>query len=370
MLSSRTSLPALGRSDSGPRALPPATYYRRAREIRESSHSPDRKQAERLLKKRLAELGAERLGVKTFGGAAQERLTVGELLDGLEAHYRNQSMRTPQVLSHLRPIREAFGDRRAVAVTAEAVEKQIAAWLDEGRAPSTINRRTQLLGQAFRLAVKGQRLSAAPNIPRLSEQGNAREGFFERAEFEAAVAYIRERDPDVADFLDWFYWTGMRPGSIRALEWPALDRETWTLRLPARSEKIRQGRALALEGPLRDIIRRRIAARRLDCPLIFHRQRQPMGEFRKLWKAACRAVGVDGRLPYDLRWTALRNMRRAGVSETVAMRISGHRTRSTFDRYNITSDADLQDAVRKTAEYVLSLPAEAKVIPMARAARE
>ncbi len=78
-------------------------------------------------------------------------------------------------------------------------------------------------------------------------------------------------DPGVRDFVEWFWWTGMRPNEIRQLSWAMLDRETWTLNLDPRADKIRRGRVIAIEGPLRKIIERRLSARRLDCPLIFHR---------------------------------------------------------------------------------------------------
>jgi hypothetical protein len=69
--------------------------------------------------------------------------------------------------------------------------------------------------------------------------------------------------------------------------------------------------------------------------------------FAKAWKSACRAAGCPGRIPHDLRRTAIRNFVRSGTSENVAMRLSGHQTRSVFDRYDIVSGEDLREAARK-----------------------
>jgi integrase len=139
-----------------------------------------------------------------------------------------------------------------------------------------------------------------------------------------------------------------------------------TVRLPAANSRNKKSRKVVARDTPLDVLLRRVAVRRLDCPQVFHRDGTAVRSFRRAWLAAYTAAGIDGLLFHDLRRSAVRNMVRAGVPERVAMRISGHRTRSVFDRYDITSEADLERAAEQTSRYVTEQHApEPRIVALA-----
>jgi integrase len=319
------------------------------------------KAAHKKLKHRRKEIGASELGVYTFTGPEAERVTIEDLLGSLEEHYRIEGREQKRSASHMKHLRDFFGCERAMCVTGARVQQYIRHRQDETAAHGTINRELHILRRAFSLAVEHKRLSKMhmPEFPHLSEEENVREGFVEKGDIDAILSHLK--DADVRDFVAWAFWTGMRRGEVSKLTWAAFDRETSTLILPGKSAKTKKPRKLVLEGIYREMIARRLTARRLDCQLIFHRNGKPMGAFRKAWASARKKAGVSGLLFHDLRRTAVRNMIRAGIDKTVAKKISGHRTDAIFDRYNITSDEDIRDAMQKNETYVSGLPAKSPI---------
>lgn len=339
--------------------------------------SESEEEADKQLRSRIHEVMNHKKGIKAFVGPKQEKVTVEELLQDLEKDYvihKRASWR--RLKSHLTHIRAYFGRDRARSITRSRLLAYIEFRQKEGAANATINRELEPLQRAFSLALENEILAFTPKFPSLPED-NARQVFFNRADFLNVVANLKFRnklDTDLQDFMSWFFFTGMRPKETKSLTWASFDKEKWTIRLEAKSAKTRKARRLVIDGELRNIIQRRIAARRLDCPLIFHRRGTSIGDFRKVWYKACAAAGLvggkEGYVPYDCRRTAVRNLIRAGVEESVAMKISGHRTRSMLDRYNITSDTDIQEAMVKVTDYVSTLPVESQLVSLDKAKAE
>src|SRR5262249_7404252 len=157
-------------------------------------------------------------------------------------------------------------------------------------------------------------------------ENNARQGFVTPADFERIVAELPEYLRDVARFG---YLTGWRRREVITLEWADVDLDGQRLTLRRERSKNGQPRTVAFVGSRGEIVARRYAVRG-ECRYVFHRNECPIHDFRGSWEKACEAAGKPGLLFHDLRRSAVRNLVSAGVDQSVAMRITGHKTVSVF----------------------------------------
>jgi integrase len=200
------------------------------------------------------------------------------------------------------------------------------------------------------------KVDRVPYIPMLREN-NVRKGFFfEHGEFLA----LRDALPDyLKGFTTFAYKVGWRASEISNLTWGQVDREQGIVRLEAGETKNDEGRTVYLDDELREVFQKQWESRKSRkklTPYVFTNEdgTDRVKDYRKAWAKACKKAKLGKRLFHDCRRTAVRNMVRAGVPERVAMMVSGHKTRSVFERYNIVSDTDLRLAAKKQEEYLES----------------
>ncbi len=133
-----------------------------------------------------------------------------------------------------------------------------------------------------------------------------------------------------------------------------VDRDNGIARLEAGETKNDDARTVYLDEELKEVITRQWEGRQNLLPYVFLNDTgtDKIKRFDKSWKTACKDAKIGKRLFHDLRRTAVRNMVRSGIPERVAMMISGHKTRSVFERYNIVNDADLKLAAQRQEAYL------------------
>jgi len=328
-------------------------YYRYGAELRESSHSSDETVARDLLDRRLREVENDKDGIAAFIGPQARRIKIKRLKDDLVEHYKLEGRYTPSTASELQNVEDWFGDIRALKLTAKDIADYKRERLDDGYAEASINRTLTFLSRCYSLAIENRLLNPADKPPiKMFPVGNknARKGFFSRSDFDKVLANLPE---DLRDFCLFGFNSGWRKGEIAGLTWKAVEANRITL--AAADSKNGETRTLMISGELTEIVERRKAARMTSdgmlSNLVFHREGRAVYEFRKAWASACRKAGFAGMIFHDLRRSAVRNLIRSGVSQHVAMRVSGHKSISMFRRYDVCSEDDLAAAMVSVEKY-------------------
>jgi integrase len=267
----------------------------------------------------------------------------------------------------VRWLREFFDGYKAIDITTKEIQKYIKQRQEAGRANATINRELAALKRMFNLGFQHHPplVKQPPHITML-EENNVREGFFTKEEFHRLMKVLPLFLQPVVH-LGWK--TGMRKEEILSLEWKQVDLRENMLRLT--DTKTKEPRNIPLTGPLPRLIewlRQKKLKEGSKLPYVFLNRdgNDRIKDFRKTWETACRKANLGKRLFHDLRRSAVRNMIRAGVPEKTAMMISGHKTRSVFDRYNIVDEKDLTKAMQKTDAYLRGIDEPSRVVPMKR----
>ena len=344
----RVYKPAWHDKKSGKRKESPVwwiKYSHKAKLMRESSHSTKESDARKLLKKRLGEIEAGRPVGPAVGKTSFEDLAL-MITNDYKANGRKSLARVDDAINHLRVF---FGDSRAVEITGDRVTGYVTHRQKEKAAASTINNELAALSRMFVLGMRAGKVASKPYIGKL-KLNNVRKGFFEWEQFRPVLTRL---PLDLQAPIEAAYITGWRiHGEIftRQKHHADLKGRGW-LRLEPGETKNDEGRMFPMTSRLRAIIETQLehtkalekATGRI-IPWLFHRNGKPIKTFRRSWLTACKNAGMPGKVPHDFRRTAVRNLERAGVPRSAAMKMVGHKTEAIYRRYAIAEEKMLGEA--------------------------
>jgi len=135
-----------------------------------------------------------------------------------------------------------------------------------------------------------------------------------------------------------------------------------TIRLDPGTTKNQDGRVVTIVrgSTLHELLKACVVHKSADDFVFTRPNKKPIRDFRVVWARCCTDAGKPGLLFHDLRRTAARNLRRAGIAEGIIMAIGGWRTRSVFERYALVREGDISDAIGQLETYRVDQRAKAE----------
>jgi integrase len=349
-------------------------FYVKGRRVREFTGKEDYEEARKVLRERLHEIDQGRYVARQKGKA----LRVQDLYEDLKRHRalnpKTRQRDLPGRWKHLKPV---FGHLLTADVTTDDVLQYSSDRLNKDKAkPATVNREIGALKRMFRLAMQSTppKVQRVPHIPMLRED-NARQGFVEQAEFDRMATQTGELW--LRTYLELAYSYGWRRGELLGLRVEQVNLTTGTIRLWTGTTKNKDGREVTMTAKVTELLREAVRGKSKTDFVLTRKDGKPIKDFRAAWQNLCVAAGQgrwlcrpclknnkeipvelgktcpecetkvttrtrkhDGLIPHDMRRSAAKAARRAGIPESVIMAAGGWRTDSVFRRYAIVSSAD------------------------------
>ena len=352
-------------------------YNKDGRTYRESTRTTDQRKAIKLLERRRAQIIED-----TFVTPKTRRAKVDELMEDCLRDYRiNQRKSLDDAEArwrlHLSPF---FAYRRAIEITSDLLAKYVDQRQSEGVKNATVNRELALLKRAYSLAARATppKVIRVPHFPHLTER-NIRTGFVEDEQYDRLAHACNRAGLWMRGLFECGYTYGWRISELENLRLRQVSLLARTIRLDAGTTKNDEPRIVKMTDTIYGLLGQCMAGKQPHDYVFTRPDAKPVRDFRHTWTTVCCAANLGrivcpgcgdepsadlhcsrcsmkrkrkdlkyvGLIFHDLRRTAIRNMIRAGIPEKVAMQISGHKTHSVFNRYNIVSERDLEEAARK-----------------------
>jgi integrase len=318
-------------------------YSIQGKTYRESAHTQIREEALAYLQRKQG---------KAASGEAipPDRVRMKDLLRLVENEYDLKG-RTSLYIAKLkinRYLLPFFGELKATKFTSAQMQNYIRKRQQDGAKPATINRELALIHRGFSLGYETEppMVARVPKLIKLRED-NTRTGFLAPTVYRKLLNELPEPLKIVFVFG---YHLGMRKGELLKIRKNQVDRKAKLIWLEAKQTKNRNPRTAPIYGDMEAFLEMQPEN---DSPLLFTwLDGSPIKSFRHSWKDACTRAGVPNLLFHDLRRTAVRNMRRAGINPTLIKRIIGHKSDAIFQRYSIFDEAEMQEAGAKIAEFL------------------
>lgn len=349
-----------------------AQIYKEGKPYRISTRCEVKEEAKDFLKK----LILDKVAGKPFVGDVQKTF-YGDLRAGLIANYiekGNRSLLTrsdgTEFINGLDALDAHFGfeaDKNpgvpVTKITTDAARDFATKRLAEV-SNSTVNNSLALLRRMLRIGYEDGKLPHVPVI-RLLKANPSRRGFLEPKKFDELIKHL---PLNLRSLITFLFWTGVRLGEALQITWDQVDLKDAMIRLHDEQTKSGEARTIPLADPVLDILK---TVQDKQGPLF------DATNLRKAWAKACVAAGLgtlekldkngnqrySGLIIHDLRRSAVRNLRKAGVDTTVIMKISGHKTDSIFRRYNVVDERDLRDAMKRRENLIDYSESSVKVTP-------
>jgi integrase len=270
-----------------------------------------------------------------------------QLFVALEEHnLSNERGRLRDLRGRWRNLAPSFAGMRAANLTTDDIRQYIRLRQKQGASNATVNRELSALKRMLNFGRQSTppKVNAVPHFPMLKEN-NTRTGFVEAESFAPLAEAAWELW--LRTFLELAYTYGWRRGELLGLRVRQVNLFERTIRLDAGTTKNGEGRQASMTSTIYPLLQQAVAGKSAQDFVLTRKSGKPIKDFRKDWQKLILRAELPDLLVHDLRRSAAKAMRAAGVAESVVMATGGWKTADMFRRYAIVSEADQRAAMEK-----------------------